>query len=443
MTTPDDEPRVRIVLGSEGVAAAPAPLGRQRSPRGPILLMAAILLAAVVGLGRLSDDAAAPAPQPTDGDEAPPEASAEPSSPPAISNELATLIDAYDRITYTSISPELSSIVRGGDEWLTIDDQRNIAHSPNLLSWVPIRELRGERGLALTTTARGPITLTTSNGSVHVIDVDEAVVTQTHPVAQEPLIGAISPDGFWAVVTVEASGSQLTTGGPDGTRQVLELGADVPASIAITSTHVALTVDRDDASTSLVVVSRSALTSKAPQPAEPIVCRIDSGAAELVTSGDARVHLVSGPRSWLASSDGARFDLAVDATGVAEASRVSVRPIATGVGWSILERGANPSDVTVWITRDGGVYEPQRIPSGRGIPGHVIWAYLGGSEGVGVRVSDTAAERGLLRIGDVRSRHPRPQELARNTRIELPPLSIELASPDCPVGVRQDSSTSS
>lgn len=432
---PDEEPRVRIELVSDRSTTAPELVERSRLPLVSILLMGVTFAVMFVGLARLAT------PDEPAREDAAEERSANPvtNTDPALdegtngalSSALAAQIDAYDQVTYTSISPALTSIVRDGKKWLTIDDFGLIAHSPNLLSWVAVRERRGQFAFALAPHPDGPLALTTTGSDVRVIGVSDGHIKELELVSAVPAMGALAPDGRWAVVLTDSDGQSLLTGAPNSYTQRLSLANERPTSIAITSSHVILTLDDEAGATSLLFAPLSALTGGVVDESVLVKCGAAAIAAHLITTGDAVVHLVEPTRAWVSSHGGDRFELMVDTAGLPDGDAYSVRPIATGVGWSIANTENPAADPMVWITHDGATYEPQRIPSGRGRPGHVIWAYLGGSEGVGVRVSDTAAETGLLRVGDVRARHPRPHELARNVKIDRLDASLDLTSPGC------------
>lgn len=450
---PTDEPRVRVELVSDPSFTAPEPVEPPRLPPGPLMLMimAVFLIGAFVGLDRLSDrDTSSP------DDIVPNESEQEVSgtaslgndsagteeSNPALPTALSAQIDAYDRVTYAPASPELTSIVRSDDEWVTIDDFGLLAHSSDLLSWVVTIEWRRQRALALATTVDGPLALTTTGSELQVIRVSDRFVEQTHPITSKILLGALGTDGRWAVVLDEEDGRHLLTGAGDGSTRTFSLGDKSPTSIAVTTSHIILTLDDEAGATSLLFAPRSALTYKSPDEFGLLECDLAATGARLVTTGDSVVHLVEASRAWIAWDEGDRFDLVVDTTLLTTSGEFTVRPIATGVGWSIANPESPAADPMVWITRDGSAYEPQQVPSGRGRPGHIIWAYVGASAGVGVRVSDTGVETGLLRIGDVRARHPRPHELSRTLRVEHPEATIDLISPSCR-GVAQATATSS
>lgn len=400
--------RVEVETASDNVPTQAPQLGtiRRRSPT-----VIAITVTAVAAIVLLAANWSSPSPEqvPSTGERsvapASEEAVAMTELDPAQRDALDIAIDSFDRIAYTTGSPPLDAIHRSTDAWYSIDAGL-LYRSNDLINWIVTSDLWELRALSLDSSSGEPLALLETGQQLFVQSVDQQErIAGTH-LTGEAIMGAMRYP-HWVVVEIDADGYWLTTGDASETIGRTQLAAP-PMSLAINDGYVLLGFS-DSVATRLLSLPT---TSADPNEAEWCLTTVPQGS--LTTSGDGTVHFVGGTIVWIV--DGALLLSMVDSTLLDPGTRSTTAPLATGDGWSVTT-GVGSDRPTVWTTRNGTTFDRIEVPRSKGEPVRVVWAYLEASEGLGVKVSDVAMTNGLLRVGDPRTRHPRPQDLDRSVDV--------------------------
>ena len=330
---------------------------------------------------------------------------------------LALAIDSFDRITYTTASPPLDSIHRGNEAWYSIDAGL-LYRSNDLISWIVTSDLWQLRALSLDSTSGETLALLETEQQLIVQRLDGEEPVSVTQLSGEAIMGALRyPD--WAVVEVDADGYWLTTGNA-GERVDRTPLATLPTGLAINDGFVLVSF-ADSANTTLL--SRPTNTAADNADNAEAWCVTTTHAGVLTTTGDGIVHVVG--ETVVSTVDGALVLSMVDSTLLAPGTQSSATPLATGGGWSVTT-GIGSGRPTVWTSQNANSFERIEVPRSNGQPVRVVWAYLNASEGLGVKVSDVALTNGLLRVGDPRTRHPRPQDLDRSVTVSHTPWKVAL-----------------
>lgn len=349
---------------------------------------------------------------------------------------------AADLGVFASSSPSLESIVRGRDRWYSVEDGA-LLESFDLLMWTVVEELGEYRSLAVGRSERERVVLLAeSEGLLTIRDPlrPEAEV-RSFALEGRATIGAINGD-TWAVAVSSEDHVRMHTGTMLTPTQTLDLPR-IPQSMAVVPPYVLATFDQpgDLAAGSDVGGLAASSTMFVTAAAHDVDgfggwCEAALPAGKLVTTGDGRVHFTESERSWVVSPAADQLELGIDARSLEHDDREfvgqpSVRPIATGEGWSIVAhtRNEDGDERSVWTTTDGRLLLELDTPESPFSVGHVVWASIGAADGVGVRVSNFETSSGLLRIGDLWPQHPIPREVSRIETVERPNATVRLRDP--------------
>ncbi|MBT8208103.1 MAG: hypothetical protein KJO18_07515 [Acidimicrobiia bacterium] len=322
-----------------------------------------------------------------------------------ITEELAGIAIGPERVVVIDSPSELTSIVSEGANWLTVGDGR-LMRSTDLLTWRSDGRVRSAVAVAADPSGDG----------VHVLVAREGFTND----GSSPLRrGAVDETGWAAIDDVGDRGPALLLNDGDSTR-ILDVG-DVSriTALAVSGDLVLFTTDTAS-NTTLNFVTRSfgdALWCQFPR----------AGHSELVTSGDGTVHLVERHRAWVIEPGSNDLKLAIDVTAIRPETDVSVWPLATGGGWSVLSSAADRS--RLYVTDDGGRFEELAFPSETGVPIRAIWANLGVDEGAGIVFSTADSGNTTIRVGDPGTRHPYPEDIRRTLQLDPPDLIEPIRGP--------------
>jgi len=411
-SSPDTAPSVQVVV--EQIEEPRATAGEVPPPndrRQPALIAGLVVIGLVAVLGVLSVAS-------SDGDDDALDDSDE-LAIPEVSEPASTQV-------FSAPALSLATIHRYGKPWFSIDPDQRLIMSRNLLDWSRVESAKDRTTLALDSSSDELVALVAQGSEVSLAQLQPDGTLVDAPVATSDVglnVAAVRGE-HWVAAGTE--------GGVPG----------IVTSAAVADDHAIVAASFGGPGTRATLLTTIPLDHRSES--DGMRCHLMLLSGELLQTPDGVIHYTRSTETWVVSPDAAEIarvlsiddlDQMNDGTSGAR----SIAPIPTGGGWSVLGSviRSEGDEQALWVTHDGSRLEQLDLPAAVEPPGHIQWAFVGASEGVGVRTG-SLGEQTVHRIVDARAWHPRPHNLARVKRIEPKTESMPIDTTTCAAQLSDD-----